>query len=304
MALSLSSVFEGTHLALMLSALALSYALPFELVVFSYAVLGPAHYLTEISWLHQRSYFLPHRLFALALLLATAALVALRGNFAASSFILVFLLSACGAMAFTENWTTRAIIAAVGSTLGLVLASYGPAAFFLTVMIPSLIHVSLFTFIFILVGYLTGRSRFQLVLACVYVLSVGLILIYPPTPNQPGVMAELASRYFGGLNQAIGEFIGSENVPLDGRLAGLLSFVYTYHYLNWFIKVRVISWHKIPTSRLAGIVVLSAAATGLYLYDYGLGLKLLFSISLLHVVLEFPLNAISVRQLTSRITAT
>ena len=34
-----------------------AYALPFELFLFSYAVLGPLHYLTEISWLHDRSYF-------------------------------------------------------------------------------------------------------------------------------------------------------------------------------------------------------------------------------------------------------
>jgi hypothetical protein len=303
MARSLPSTLDGTHLALMVTAAVLSYALPFELIVFSYAVLGPAHYLTEISWLHERSYFLPHRLFAIALLLATASMVALRGNFTTNSFILVFLLSACGALAFTENWTFRAIIVGVGSIFGLVLASYGPAAFFLTVMIPSLVHVSLFTFIFILVGYLNNRSRFQLVLASVYGLSIALILIYPPTANLSGGIAKLASRYFGGLNEALGEFIGKENVPLDGRLAGLLSFVYTYHYLNWFIKVRVISWHKVPSLRLAGIIVLSFAATGLYLYDYGLGLTLLFSLSLLHVVLEFPLNAITVRQLANRISA-
>src|ERR1700730_10095649 len=86
-------------------------------------------------------------------------------------------------------------------------------------------------------------------------------------------------------------------------LLGVLSFVYTYHYLNWFIKVRVISWHKIPKPRLAGIAGLSATATGLYLYDYSLGLKLLFSLSLLHVVLEFPLNAITFRRLVAGTTA-
>jgi hypothetical protein len=64
--------------------------------------------------------------------------------------------------------------------------------------------------------------------------------------------------------------------------------------------VRVISWHKIPKLRLAAIAGLSIGATGLYLYDYGLGLKVLFSLSLLHVVLEFPLNAIALRQLVTR----
>jgi hypothetical protein len=304
MASSSPSWLDGTHLALMLAALVLSFALPFELVVFSYSVLGPAHYLTEISWLHERSYFLPHRFLALALLLATALMVAFRGNFTATSFILMALLSVCGALAFTGDRTWRAIIAGSGSIIGLALASYGPSAFFLTIMIPSLVHVSLFTFVFILVGYLNSGSRFQLLLASAYVLGIALILIYPPTSDHSGVMANLASRYFGGLSAALANLVGKNNMPLDGRLAGLLSFVYTYHYLNWFVKVRVINWHKIPKLRLAGITGLSLGATGLYLYDYTLGLKLLFSLSLLHVVLEFPLNAISLKRLVTPAPAT
>lgn len=43
---------DTVHLGLMLGALALAYVLPFELLLLSYAVLGPAHYFTEISWLH------------------------------------------------------------------------------------------------------------------------------------------------------------------------------------------------------------------------------------------------------------
>jgi hypothetical protein len=35
---------------MVLSCLA-AYVFPFELFLFSYAVLGPLHYLTEISWL-------------------------------------------------------------------------------------------------------------------------------------------------------------------------------------------------------------------------------------------------------------
>ena len=51
---------------------AMSYVLPFELLLISYIVLGPAHYYTEISWLHDRKYFMPHR--GLAVVLALAAL--------------------------------------------------------------------------------------------------------------------------------------------------------------------------------------------------------------------------------------
>ena len=34
-----------------------AFMLPFETFLFAYAFLGPLHYLTEISWLHDRKYF-------------------------------------------------------------------------------------------------------------------------------------------------------------------------------------------------------------------------------------------------------
>src|ERR1700694_5930424 len=58
----------------MLAALAITYLVPFELLLLAYVVLGPAHYFTEISWLHDRSYFLPHR--GIAVVLAVLAIVA------------------------------------------------------------------------------------------------------------------------------------------------------------------------------------------------------------------------------------
>jgi len=54
-------VTDAAHLGLMLSALGLAYLVPFELLLLAYVVLGPAHYATEISWLHDRKYFLPQR---------------------------------------------------------------------------------------------------------------------------------------------------------------------------------------------------------------------------------------------------
>ena len=45
------------NIGLMIGACLAAYIFPFELFLFSYAVLGPLHYLTEISWLHERNYF-------------------------------------------------------------------------------------------------------------------------------------------------------------------------------------------------------------------------------------------------------
>src|ERR1043165_324053 len=63
------------HLLAMIAALAAAYVLPFELLLLAYVVLGPAHYLTEISWLHDRKYFLPHRGIAIGLMILSVVLV-------------------------------------------------------------------------------------------------------------------------------------------------------------------------------------------------------------------------------------
>src|SRR5258707_1237696 len=49
------------NIGLMLLALTLALARPFELFLLAYAVLGPLHYLTEISWLHDKGYYTRRR---------------------------------------------------------------------------------------------------------------------------------------------------------------------------------------------------------------------------------------------------
>ncbi|HWF43450.1 MAG TPA: hypothetical protein VG537_02305, partial [Candidatus Kapabacteria bacterium] len=69
-----------------------------------------------------------------------------------------------------------------------------------------------------------------------------------------------------------------------------IAFAYLYHYLNWFSKTKIIRWHEVSKTRLATVVVLWLAAITVYLIDYDLGLKMLFFLSGLHVLLEFPLD--------------
>src|SRR5215203_1330138 len=45
------------NIALMIGACAVAFLIPFELFLLAYAILGPLHYLTEISWIHDRRYF-------------------------------------------------------------------------------------------------------------------------------------------------------------------------------------------------------------------------------------------------------
>src|SRR5438045_4469719 len=47
------------NIGLMILSCVIAFIIPFELFLFSYAILGPLHYLTEISWLHKRQCFSP-----------------------------------------------------------------------------------------------------------------------------------------------------------------------------------------------------------------------------------------------------
>lgn len=76
-----------------------------------------------------------------------------------------------------------------------------------------------------------------------------------------------------------------------------LAFAYTYHYLNWFSKTGIIGWHKVSMTRGVGIIVLYILAVSLYVYDYTLGFIVLGGLSLGHVILEFPLDAIVIKNL-------
>jgi hypothetical protein len=73
-----------------------------------------------------------------------------------------------------------------------------------------------------------------------------------------------------------------------------IAFAYLYHYLNWFSKTEVIRWHKVPKIRFAAVVILWIAASVFYTMDYSLGLSVLFFLSFTHVLLEFPLNIMSI----------
>jgi hypothetical protein len=158
--------------------------------------------------------------------------------------------------------------------------------------------VSLFTLVFMVLGAVKSGSRMQALLVVLYLAAIALLLAAPPTgATQIPAFAKAAHEYFGNVAPALSRLFGIPNVKLDTGLTALLAFVYTYHYLNWFIKAEVIRWADISRTRLASIAAASAASTALYFYDYTFGFTVLLALSLVHVVLEFPLNSLALRQL-------
>jgi hypothetical protein len=284
------------HLGLMLAALGVAYLIPFELLLLSYAVLGPAHYLTEISWLHDRKYYLPHQGMGLAL-----ALLALGMMFLASPLwygVVIWSAFVVCAVLAAETRTARLVIGGVGIALTVLLAVLQTPFALVATLLPTLIHVSLFTLVFMVLGALRARSGAQFGLIGLYLAAIALIVVIPPTAGWAyPPLASQADPSFGDVPGALGKVLGLPGLSLDARLMGLLSFVYTYHYLNWFIKADVIRWNQMPRVRLAAIVVLCCAATGLYIVNFALGFTVLLLLSLMHVMLEFPLNSRSIREL-------
>ena len=288
---------DVVHLGLMLSALGLAYLLPFELLLIAYAVLCPAHYLTEISWLHDRQYFLSAK--PIAMLLAAVAVAGVSVSNAPDSGLLIWIAFVGAALSIGGvSWMQRGVLLAILVAVTAALVTGRDFVAVSAVLLPTLIHVSVFTLVFMMLGAYRSGSRSQMALVLVYLAAVALILLVPPGPMPRSMpLAQIGYRYFGGVAPALGQVLHIPNFTFDSRSTGLLSFVYTYHYLNWFIKADVIGWRRIPARRLAAIAVLSVSATGLYFYDYAMGFTVLLALSLLHVVLEFPLNTVSIRQL-------
>ena len=288
---------DALHFGLMLLALAAAYLVPFELLLLAYVVLGPAHYFTEISWLHDRSYYLPHRGIAVALAIV-AVVAALIDNASWFGFAMWGALVVCAMLAATSSAIESMLLFMVAIALSAIMYSSGSSLAVIGILIPTLIHVSLFTLIFMVLGAYRSGSRVQAALVVIYLLAIAAILLLPPTAEiRIASFARVGQDYFGNVGPALGRLFGIPGLVLDTRLTSLLAFVYTYHYLNWFIKADVIRWAEVPKARLATMIAASAASTALYFYDYAFGFTFLLALSLIHILLEFPLNGLALRQL-------
>lgn len=287
------------NLALIILCAGLSYILPFELVLLSYAILGPAHYLTQINWLHQRKYFAPNWPFLYPALAATVISVLFSGVRGPALFIAV-ILAIISVLQIRQlyGW----LIAAVACLVYLPLASHlSVLELAFAVLLPTVIHVFVFTVVFMLGGALRSRSVWGMAAVGAMLVCSILFFIFPPS-HQPVFEGFVSanSPLFSRILEKLGHTFGFTPTPtLMGSFMAFLSFAYTYHYLNWFSKAEVIHWHKTTPFAWGCIIICYLMAVGTYLYDYQTGFLLLLFLSLLHVVLEFPLNVRSFQSLPS-----
>ena len=316
------------NIGLMLVSIVLAVMIPFHLFLLSYAVLGPLHYLTEIGWLDDKNYFANKKrdvwiLVGLCAFVTLAFSLGQMGNYEFSKNWMKALESRGlkPAVAFVAKWEKSAIFVAFISGLALAfikkpLYKYGlivlamVGAYFLHdlkayilwigIMLPTVIHVYVFTGLFILYGALKSKSVTGFASFMVFLLILFYIVF-----NRPDVKAHHLDGYwlesmkasnFHLINASIARFFGWSTgqfmvfSKIGIKMQIFLAFAYTYHYLNWFSKTKIINWHKVSKPRLYGAIAIWIGSIALYIYNYKVGLAALFFLSVLHVFLEFPLN--------------
>lgn len=358
------------NILMMIASLILAVFLPVELLILSYAFLGPLHYLTEINWLEDKSFFIKGKRWAWILVGLTLCLIIpptirelivngylgeetlknvmkfLGDNY--ELFLFFGLMLSLILVLLKNNLIILGVFIVVIITSFLVYDSSQPTYdllnsedggwlydskgkimydrnnFFILfgVFLPTIIHVYLFTGLFMLYGSLKSKSNIGTVSVVLLFLIPVFIFNMDLVPesyevSKYGFQALVDSNFYS-LNQSLVEFFGGFNLFTDFNQENSLTipkelevgsqkhihlkaqvfiaFAYIYHYLNWFSKTTVIKWHKsFSKRRVITIVGTYIAAIGLYLYNYKVGFIAMFFLSFLHVLLEFPLNVVSIK---------
>ncbi len=314
--------------------LVLALAWPFQLFLFSYIVIGPLHYLTEIIWLDKQKYFLQPKdsrvfvwsMVGLVLLLTAGTLFPQAGTWEPTkpmyeavygspgnpvarviewswSLMLIGFVTAA-AWLFTDRWALRTPIIVFCVVCSLFFYKVPTAGILFGLLLPTIGHVFLFTLLFMWYGTLKSQSGWGYLNLVSMVLAVLVIAFYPARTfhlSDSVIELTLASA-FHQINYLINHWFGlmSDNKadlasPAFFKVQSFIAFAYTYHYLNWFSKTSIIKWHQVEKRKFVFSAILWVVSLALYKVDYRLGFSAIAVLSLLHVVLEFPLNFVSMR---------
>jgi len=311
-----------TNMALMLISTVIAFILPFKLFLFVYAVLGPLHYLTEISWLDKKNFFIkqklqiwPYILIAILLSIGLFNEKSAVRYFSVSLIICTVVYTLC--LVFSGKTILSLLISAAVLILALLVKADKIMLLVLAfgIFLPTVVHVFLFTGFFVLQGAIKNKSITGFISLVVFIgCAVSFGFIHIPNAEILSVAEKgYIQRYFSILNQSIAGLFNINVVknsndifemPAMIAVQRFIAFAYTYHYLNWFSKTTVIKWHEVSKSRLAVIAILWVLSVVFYYIDFRLGFMVLFLLSMLHVFLELPLNVISIKGIVSGLKRT
>jgi len=331
----MSKKIDILNIGFILLSLILAFLLPFELFIFSYVILGPLHYLTEINWLRDRNYFVRQRkwiwLFVLVCLVIVVPIMVkmpvishyLGGNFfqdlstistnVYNQVILVMFLFAIGLVYFSKwSYTLLFLLGSVAAVFLINRYVSGPVIL-AGILLPTIIHIFIFTLLFMISGALNSKSKAGMLGSLLLVLCPLIIFLIPYDPSGYTMNTFVRSSYmssnFANLNAYLADlFHSTDNSSFSllsstgYRIQVFIAFAYTYHYLNWFSKTSIIGWSKnLSKTKLGAVLLIWVCSLLLYWYDFRIGYLALFFLSLLHVMLEFPLNITSIKGIAAKV---
>jgi hypothetical protein len=325
------------NIILIIISLALAFQMPFGLLLFSYAFLGPLHYLTEINWLKEKKYFIKETkwiwLFvALAMVLTIPILLTLdiftnlikNPKINSSKVFLdnlydeIFLISILFTIGliYFKNKIHLTLFLIVSTIVSILFLNYfTDYSIFIAVFVPTLIHVFVFTLLFMIYGTIKSKTTPGIIAIILLILVPIIIMLSKINPieyqnlSDTTINSYLGSS-FGTLNYTISNWFEPKNDPSEFMLLSILgikiqifvAFAYTYHYLNWFSKTSIIRWDKsLSKSKIITILVIWFVSVSIYLYNFKVGFIVLTFLSLIHVFLEFPLNMTSVKVILEKV---
>jgi len=308
---------ELLNIVMLCVAFVTALIVPFDLFLFAYAFLGPLHYLTEIRWLHTKRYFTAQHvgrvtlLFGLLFILIISVLLP---HEAVDVLIIVFFLLA---ILFVFPINILLFVSILIAILILFLYANSSIIIFVAILLPTLIHVYFFTFIFMIQSAFKNKNVLYWIAPTLHVF-FGIICVYGGLTGYSTTstyassvflnsefdfshtFTQIGNTFFAGL-QSVQQLLTSPQGIAIGRL---FAFAYTYHYLNWFIKTRIIGWATMSRQTTVLIIFLWVISLSLYAYNYLLGIALLALLSVLHVILEFPLNVRSIASIVGKSSKT
>ncbi len=324
-------VLDSINIGLLLVSLILAYTMPFGIFIAAYAILGPLHYLTELNWLNEKRYFAKRSSWAVisfsAAMLVTIPKILTYIGLTRFHFIhqlSLFLDGISNGVLFLGLWTAvtfilvsrpkrRWTLFAAGIVVAYFLNEASTYTLIIGALLPTVLHVYLFTGLFMFYGAFKNRSRIGHFSVFLLALVPFLVAFLPIDPALFGLSEYVRSAFMGNrffsVNLEIGKLLnladGSSfyfNGPWEMKVQTFIAFAYVYHYLNWFSKTSIIGWHKgLQGKRAVSILSVWLVQVVLFIFDYRLGFMSALTFSFWHVFAEFPLNALSVKGIVQHI---
>lgn len=321
---------DKINFSLIIISFLLAFVLPFELFLFGYAVLGPLHYLTETNWIIDKNYFMANNywkyivgisafLYSLPYVISLPFvknilkdttlqwMVIKWSNYTNVLLFLVFVNAFISVFVnkYKSLWISLLI------TLLFSAFTYTSDVYVLIngLLLPTIIHVYLFTILFMWYGVQKSKNSigmFNILLVVLLPLSLLIIETNIFSYHFSDIVKDTyIQNNFHYLNANLAKLLGVYDdlkfffyEKIDLKIQIFITFAYIYHYLNWFSKTTIIGWHKqLTTKKSIVIVVVWLLILSCYVYNYRLGLVLSIFLSVLHVMLEFPLNMITMKSL-------